>query len=135
MNEINENVSELIINGLCYDDPTEIACKFNESFANIREKFPKTGSVAQTNSTINFKSPSKEKIEEIIKALNRKTAMGLDGTPNKVLLSNMDVLFNPIVQSCNQMVDSTKFPDSLKLRRSYRYIRKVPKEILTIIDQ
>lgn len=124
---VYENVSDLLMDGKLIDDPVEIANKFNDSFVNIRAKFPKTGSPAlarnlmrdknKNKNSFDFKSVTKYKVQNIIKQLNKKAAVGLDEFPNKLLLDNLELLLDPIVQGVNETISTENFPESLKLTK------------------
>lgn len=134
----NENISDITVNDKTYDNPIVIANKFNENFANIRNKYPKTGNPdlaaskiknAKSNS-FDFNPVTKFKVQSIFEQLNKKAAPGLDQIPNKLLLDNLELLLDPIVEGVNEMISSGNFPESLKLTKIFPLHKKGSKKDL-----
>ena len=124
---------QVVENGKLITDPKEVAETFNQFFINvvkdvgensdvdIDENHPSVNVIKQKvledREKFAFQKVDETKIKKYVMKIGAKKATGIDNLSPKILRLTKDVLAKPITNIVNYMIETGKFPSSLKLAR------------------
>ena len=120
------NISSVIKDKKCIDEPIEIANTFNEYFSTIPETIAKKIIPSKTKFTdyLTNRNPSSiflvpttpEEVTDIISNIKLDKAVGPNSIPNNILHCLKNVLGKPISDIFNTSISLGIFPDCLKIQ-------------------
>lgn len=106
----------MLINGNCIENTSDICNEFNNYFINCAQ-FKYSGPLSNThqvpNKAFEFSTVSIDRVSE----LPNKKSVGWDGLQVDVLKENGDILAPALVRIFNKIINSSSFPDKLKVQK------------------
>ena len=122
---INDQITQLNINGKLVNNPVDIAEKVNDFFVNIGPEtencIPKVvnsspGTFHKNRNQFNFVIAhiSEEEVVDIINSLSNKST-GIHSIPLNLLIIIMDIIIIPLCFIINMSLSTGTYPDKLKI--------------------
>ena len=123
----NTNIQHLSINGQKIDEPSSISNSLNNYFVEIGQKLtsalPSTDTQyqqylnAQSNPTFKFEPVTEETVSKTIDSLCNKTSCTSDEISTILIKALKQELSTPITIIANQIINTSTFPDALKIAK------------------
>ena len=126
-----KNKIKIEIENQSFEDPEELAEKFNKFFKEKVEKLasgirknPKNDSFSKlreklknSNQTFSLKTVCEKDVLKILKSLKPKRSYGLDGITSEILKLGAEVLVVPLTFNINSSIVTGKFPSNWKVAK------------------
>ena len=126
-NKLSSNISNVNLNGQLLTEPVEIADCFNEFFSSIAEKIvknipPTTADFrdyipSYHHDDFDFKSIDENKVLDIIKGLEAKSTLDINGYNTLLIKRAASKILKPLSHIINLSLKNGVFPDTLKTSR------------------
>ena len=122
-------------------DPSIIADKFNNLFANVSRRLSEQLTTPDNVNVkdylripvvpnMSFSQISEEAVMEVLNNLKQKLSCGHDGISSRLLKASKTVIFKPLTLIINQTLASGIFPDTLKIAKIIPLFKKGDKTLL-----
>ena len=133
-------IEKIVIDNCAYENPQDIADKFNDFFCDIpreiRGTIPFTSAKPEDylkDSGLDFKfDPCDEpEIVEIGRSLETKTSLDINGVNSKVVKAVLPAIARPLAYIFNKSLETGLIPDKLKVARTCPIFKSGKHELLT----
>ena len=122
-------------------DPSIIADKFNNLFANVSRRLSEQLTTPDNVNVkdylripvvpnMSFSQISEEAVMEVLNNLKQKLSCGHDGISSRLLKASKTVIFKPLTLIINQTLASGIFPDTLRIAKIIPLFKKGDKTLL-----
>lgn len=114
-NPVNNQISEIAVQDVTYENPKVIANKFNEHYTNKHIKYNFSTSKIVNNINSVYLTPVDHfDVYKTILKLKNTNSTGYDGFSTKILKRCAPYIVNPLVHIINTSIEQGVFPEKLK---------------------